>query len=574
MGRGGRGRRAGGALRGWAAGAALAGAALAGAALAGARGAAGEGEAAQPPMTEAEMKDLNKNPTPEQREQQREAFGELVTKLEGTLVDPRGAGNYSAWEWVPSELKFVCPEGAECAPRLTGVELISLAMADYPGLKGSPVDPSIESMTRHLGGYIGDDHGRDETIDMLALYSAIDHQTGTSGDLPKDFAAVKKALFKTTFMTPHKSRPARVAHQAALQEYLVFAELLRFPAYDWRPLPAFYAPPGSCALNETLVMVVPNIAARSGEAAAAERREIIEAATVLNNWRIEFPDASDGHTVRAASEEDGAVGEDAASQALARRGLGLFRGWRLAEDDPKLRTVPHFMVEMPEKQDRIIRRWARDLAPGDAGRALAHLRAWEEALARDDLSETIFLEDDLAPLAGMWCALQDGAYNLNYLKVEWDVIFLQLDDWYGDAAHLNEELGVSPHFSRVSFAYGSGALMFSARGLKRVLEYGLGKCMMPIDEYLAYLTNPSGHPRGEALQACLGLEEAPADFVALRWRGKPVVGEAEKVLEATFLSGVNIDEEIDGSPEEKGGEGGNGTPEEIEEAPAKADGEL
>ena len=205
---------------------------------------------------------------------------------------------------------------------------------------------------------------------------------------------------------------------------------------------------------------------------------------------------------------------------------------------------------------------------------MAHLRAWEAAHARDDLSEAVFLEDDLAPSTKMWCALLDGVYNLNYLKVEWDVIFLALDDWYGDAAHLNEELGLSPHFSRVSFAYGSGALMFSARGLKRVLEYGLGKCVMPVDEYLAYLTNPAGHPRGESLQACLGLEEPPADFVALRWRGKPVVGDAVEELEATFLSFSSMQGEMDGSPEEGGGGGESDAPEEIEEAPAKADGEL
>ena len=221
-------------------------------------------------MTQAEMKDLNANPTADQRAQQQDAFGQLLGKLETTFVDPRAAG-WAAREWDPAAAKFACPEGAECAPRLSGVELISLLYSDFPGLKGSPVDPSIESMTRHLGAYEGSGHQREETMDMLALYSAIDHQTGTSGDLPRDFAAVKEELFKTTFMTPHKSRQAVEAHSAALQEYLLFAETLRYPGYDWRPVPGVFGM-RDCHVNETLVQYVPDLAARRG-GAVAERRE-------------------------------------------------------------------------------------------------------------------------------------------------------------------------------------------------------------------------------------------------------------------------------------------------------------
>lgn len=69
-------------------------------------------------------------------------------------------------------------------PRLAGVELISLAYSDHPSLEGSSVEPSIESMARLLSGYLGAEHGREETMDILALYSAIDYQTASSGDLP------------------------------------------------------------------------------------------------------------------------------------------------------------------------------------------------------------------------------------------------------------------------------------------------------------------------------------------------------------------------------------------------------
>jgi len=543
------GRRAAAA---WALAAAAA-AALAGGAAAAAGGGAPQGA----PMTQAEMKDLNANPTADQRAQQQDAFGQLLGKLETTFVDPRAAG-WAAREWDPAAAKFACPEGAECAPRLSGVELISLLYSDFPGLKGSPVDPSIESMTRHLGAYEGSGHQREETMDMLALYSAIDHQTGTSGDLPRDFAAVKEELFKTTFMTPHKSRQAVEAHSAALQEYLLFAETLRYPGYDWRPVPGVFGM-RDCHVNETLVQYVPDLAARRG-GAVAKRREVVEALGEAGGWQIDFTDAADGSMAADASDEGGAAGEEAARQALARRGLGLFDGWRLAEDDPKLRTVPLLNVEMPQRLERSARRWARDLAPGEVGRSVAHLRAWEGALGRG-LSRVALLEDGVAPLAGPWCALSEGLYNLDYLQVEWDVIFLETSDWYGDAANQNDELGLPPHFTRVAFAYGSRALLVSARGLKRLVEHGFGKCVMPTDEYLAYMSSPGAHPRGSEIQACLGLSNPPSDFVALRWRGRKVVDDAEKVLQSQISGFMEAQEAAAGAA---GGEA----------APQKSDGEL
>ena len=531
--------------------------ALAAAALAGGA-AAGDGEApmGEPPMTQKEMKDLNANPTPDQRAQQQDAFEQLLGKLETTFVDP-GAVDWTAREWDPATARFECPEGAECAPRLSGVELISILYSDFPGLKGSPVDPSVESITRHLSAYEGGGHQREETMDMLALYSAIDHQTGTSGDLPRDFAAVKEELYKTSFMEPHKSRRAVEAHSAALQEYLLFAELLRYPGYDWRPVPGVFGM-RDCNVNETLLQYVPDLAARRGEA-VTERRELMEALGEAGSWQIDFTDAGDASAVAGASEEGGAAGEEAARQALARRGLGLFDGWRLAEDDPKLRIAPLLKVELPQRLERSARRWVRDLAPGELGRSVAHLRAWEAALERGH-SRVAFLEDGVAPLAGPWCALSEGLYNLDYLKVEWDVIFLETSDWYGDAANLNDEIALPPHFTRLASAYGSRALLISARGLRRLVEHGFGKCVMPTDEYLAYLMNPGAHVRESEIQACLGLSGPPSGFVALRWRGRKLVDDAEKVLKKQISSFM-------AAQEVAGAMGG-------EEAPQKADGEL
>ena len=52
------------------------------------------------------------------------------------------------------------------------------------------------------------------------------------------------------------------AHSAALQEYLLFAETLRYPGYDWRPVPGVFGM-RDCHVNETLVQYVPDLAART-----------------------------------------------------------------------------------------------------------------------------------------------------------------------------------------------------------------------------------------------------------------------------------------------------------------------
>ena len=162
----------------------------------------------------------------------------LAEKLQASLGE--GPARGAAWavrEWDRETRSFACPAGAECAPRLSGVELISLAWEREPTLMEHPVNPLIASMTSHLREYAGIGHYRVKTIDTIAMYAAVDEKRGSSGDLREDHRLLFQELLKSPFMREHLGARAQEAHGAAFQLYLVLAELLRHPHYDWRPLP-------------------------------------------------------------------------------------------------------------------------------------------------------------------------------------------------------------------------------------------------------------------------------------------------------------------------------------------------
>ena len=454
---------------------------------------------------------------------------ELAENLRHSLeaVPPAGAG-WAVRRWDGGEGRFVCPAGDECAPRLSGSELIALAWEDHPTMVESPANSIILSAKRNLQQYWGPQFSRKDAMDVIAAFSTIDYHTGTSGDLRRDFEALDGELLKSEYMRDHQGAAAAEAHSNALQDYVILGELLRHPNYDWRPLPAPGGGPDSCRRDEILIQVL-NLAR------SRERRKLVEASLAGGaGWRHEFFEAVDG---RALLGEEGVLGEDAAHAVLEGHGLGLFRGWRLAKNDPKMRIVPNLMAEMPRPIGHSVTYWARDIRPGEVGCSMSYLRIWAGALERG-LPQLAVLEDDHVPVAETWCELAEGLRALESLGMGWDVIYLDTGHWYGDSARLTDGADLPPHFTRLAASYATHALMFSARGIQRLSEGGLDRCLMPVDDYLFYMTNPVGHPRGTQIQACLGLAAPPADFVSLRWRGRPVVN---ALTEVALVS--QIDEE-------------------------------
>ena len=139
---------------------------------------------------------------------------------------------------------------------------------------------------------------------------------------------------------------------------------------------------------------------------------------------------------------------------------------------------------------------ARDMNAGEVGCSMTYLRAWRHALERG-LSEVVILEDDYVPVRPeAWCLMKEGLQDLRSREVGWDVLYLDSGYWFGDAAGAAAAADLPPHFSRVAFVYASHAILCSERGMRKLLEHNLEACLMPVDEYLPYLNNPAGHPRG------------------------------------------------------------------------------
>ena len=471
----------------------------------------------------------------------------LAEKLQASLGE--GPARGAAWavrEWDRETRSFACPAGAECAPRLSGVELISLAWEREPTLMEHPVNPLIARMTSHLREYAGIGHYRMKTIDTIAIYAAVDERRGSSGDLREDHWLLFQELLKSPFMREHLGARAQEAHGAAFQLYLVLAELLRHPHYDWRPPPGPSESPQECRLRETSVFIL-NLER------SPERRDRAKAELAGGGWQFEFFDATDGLAVLGAEE----VADEAATNAVPSqhdKNLRIFPGWRLAKDDPRMRRVPgHPALELPLPLGHSVHYWARDMNAGEVGCSMTYLRAWRHALERG-LSEVVILEDDYVPVRPeAWCLMKEGLQDLRSREVGWDVLYLDSGYWFGDAAGAAAAADLPPHFSRVAFVYASHAILCSERGMRKLLEHNLEACLMPVDEYLPYLNNPAGHPRGREIQACLGLHAPPEDFVSLRWRGDPVVDSLPESAGASIIenrSGKTAETNDDFPPED------------------------
>jgi len=419
-------------------------------------------------------------------------------------------------EWDRETRSFVCPTGAACALRLAGVELISLAWEREPSLQEHPVNPIIASMTSHLRDYSGTRHDRVKTINTIAMYAVVDEKTGSSGDLREDHRALFQELLNSSFMREHQSARALEAHGAAFQLYLVLTELLRHPNFDWRPPPAPSESSRECRPSETPIFIL-NLER------SPERRVRVEAELAGKGWQFEFFNATDGLAVLGAGGVSDEVAVNVALKQLDKR-LQVFSGWRLAQDDPRMHQVPgHPELELPLPLGHSVHYWARDINAGEVGCSITYLQAWRHALEQG-LSEVVILEDDFTPVnPEAWCTLEEGLHDLRSREVGWDVLYLDSGYWFGDAADVSVAMNLPPHFSRVAFMYASHAILYSERGMRKLLEHNLEACLMPVDEYLPYLNNPAGHPRGREIQACLGLRAPPEGFISLRWRGEPVV---------------------------------------------------
>ena len=287
--------------------------------------------------------------------------------------------------------------------------------------------------------------------------------------------------------------------------------LLQWPHYDWRPVPSPPVTEVMCDLDAAGIYVI-SLEKRS------DRREALEA-TMPEKLRYSYIDAVDGTTLTDSEFDElryqGAL--DAGSIALGLVPSTLM----LWQEYPN----PYFEYY-----------WDQDIKKGEAGLNLSLKKALERALS-DGREAALVLVDDHAVKEEVYCLFLHELQKINASGFEWDFILLESYNWFGDDAAAVPE-GLSPYFTVLSAAHNSNAVMWSARGMRRVLASGyFEECQMALDDFLAYMMNPGRWPRND-YHDCLGDGVAPERLVALRWRGARVVAE----LDTQDVS--SIDEEL------------------------------
>ena len=160
--------------------------------------------------------------------------------------------------------------------------------------------------------------------------------------------------------------------------------------------------------------------------------------------------------------------------------------------------------------------------------------------------ETVLvLEDDHAILMKPYRLFLYDLEKVQRSGYKWNFILLETYNLFG--ADIPE--GLTPYFTRISCAHNTHAVVWSARGIHRGMASGFfERCVVPLDEYLRYMTNPGRHPRTD-YHNCLGPGGGalPERLAGLRWRGMCIVQE----LEPQDVSTINPDEAGVGQPPQR-----------------------
>ena len=249
---------------------------------------------------------------------------------------------------------------------------------------------------------------------------------------------------------------------------------LQWPHYDWRPVPEPALEP-TCDLKLIPVMFI-NLASR------ADRREELK-----DKMPKEVP-----YSIVDAVE--------GASLDLSE--IGTYRGFAVPEGDPITHLVPNLLMRYIDTPHLLSGYWSRDVSPGEVGLVLSLKKVFDRAQA-EGFGSVLVLEDDNVVVPRLYCTFLDEFTRLQESGIEWDYILLESFNWWGDDASSLPE-GLGPYFIRAAGAYNTHAVMYSARGMKRIKDSGFfDRCIMALDDYLSYMANPGRHTRRD-FQDCLG----------------------------------------------------------------------
>ena len=296
--------------------------------------------------------------------------------------------------------------------------------------------------------------------------------------------------------------------------------LLRWPHYDWRPTPkidkdsAREEQERTCKVDTQEVYVI-NLKSRKDRRAAVVRE-------MPPGVRYSFIDAVDG---RAMRDEE----------------LRPFPGFKLEPNNPWLGLVPGLLMQNIGAPNPYFENyWTLDVLGVDVGLLMSIKNAFERAL--DEGLETILLlEDDhvvksVTYFPNPYCFFLKEVEALQASGLDWDYVQVESYNWFGDDAAATPE-GLSPWLVPLSTAHNTHAVLWHARGMRKLLSSGvLDRCQMVIDEFTSYMTNPGRYTRKD-YHACFGEGGGPPDrMFALRWRGPRFIEDLPEQEDSTFDS--------------------------------------
>ena len=135
----------------------------------------------------------------------------------------------------------------------------------------------------------------------------------------------------------------------------------------------------------------------------------------------------------------------------------------------------------------------------------------------------------------------EAVQELHESGIEYDFIQIESYNWYGDDVSKIPK-GMNPYFVPLSTSFSTHAVLWHERGMRKMLASGyFERCVMVIDEYLSYMTNPGRHPRAD-FHDCYGEDGKPPapekHLKGLRWRGRRFlrdnIGQQESSIDGEF----------------------------------------
>ena len=214
--------------------------------------------------------------------------------------------------------------------------------------------------------------------------------------------------------------------------------------------------------------------------------------------------------------------------------------------DPRYFLVPGTLMQYLEAPVLHSKKyWGRKINKGEVGLILSLKRAFEKALGEGHKSVLILEDDhvlvDTKSYPNSYCIFLEAVQELHESGIEYDYIQIESYNWFGDDASKIPE-GMSAWFVPLSTAHNTHAVLWHERGMRKMLASGyFERCVMVIDEYLSYMTNPGRHPRAD-FHDCYGEDGMPPapekHLKGLRWRGRRFlrdnIGQEESSIDGEF----------------------------------------